>query len=67
MDRKPEMSRSHEPRVVCDGLVFHWRHALIGTLCGVAPSGPLTPASTAVHGGLTECPDCYAAAGRAIV
>ena len=50
--------RTAEPRVICDGLVFHWRHATRGTLCGVAPAGPLTPASSAVDAGLAECPDC---------
>ena len=30
-------------------------------------TAPVAGTVTAVHGGLTECPDCYAAAGRAIV
>ena len=70
MDR-PEtrkvVTRTAEPRVVCDGLVWHWRHVVRGTWCGTAPMGPLMPASSAGDKGLTECPDCSALASEAIL
>jgi hypothetical protein len=49
-----------EPRVIADGLVFHWRSGAAATpFCGAAPVvGSLMPASQAPDRGLAECPDC---------
>ena len=48
-----------EPRVIVDGLVFHWRDGDRLPFCGAVPIvGALLPASQAPDQGLAECPDC---------
>ena len=50
--------RRSEPRVVCDGLVYHYRRTRAVLVCDAAPAGPLAPQTMAVAMGLTVCGDC---------
>lgn len=54
-----------EPRVITDGLIYHWRDGTAAPFCRAAPLGALMVASQAVNAGLTECPDCDDALRRA--
>jgi hypothetical protein len=57
MNRRNTVRRS-EPRVVCDGLVYHYRRTHTVLVCDAAPAGSLAPQTVAVAMGLTVCGEC---------